>query len=1028
MVSKPMSGIKEIIISAALAAAVSASAQDYIESFSHNKNFRGADRTMQYAPTPDGYIIAHNGKNLYTRALYGGHSLWRLETSDTPIFAAYHKKDNRNIHFTLTLGDRKVRLDSVDCVAKYRGGERVYVLTDYPAWDKGSITLTALTAHDDEAAYWKAEARNMPEGSILTIRSCPTVKIKLNRSGDMGADPANCFAPDLSATEGVSESSIGISGKEKVVYAGYADRDITFDDQKKLKALYEKAEKDTDTLRNRLKIATPDPYINTLGATLAAAGDGIWDGLTYQHGAVGWRMPLSGWRGAYTGDFLGWHDRARAHFNAYASSQVTDVPPTIPHPAQDSTMNLARARKEWGTQMYSNGYICRNPQKNNVMHHYDMNLCYIDELLWHLQWTGDTAYARQIWPVIERSLEWEKRNYDPDHDGLYDAYCCIWASDALYYNSGAVTHSSAYNYRANRLAAEVADIIGVDATPYRNEAEKILSAMNSTLWMDDKGTWAEFKDTMGNGHLHTHPGLWTMYHAIDGGAASPEQAYRATRYIDANIPHITVDANGLDDGMRYEVISTTDWMPYAWSINNVAFAEIYNTALAYWQAGRADEAFRLLKSAMLDGMFIGNSPGNIGQISHYDAARGECYRDFADPIGVLSRAVVEGLFGLSPDLLSRKICLRPGFPSDWGHAAIEHPDFKLIFMSDGSPKDLYILQLNDDMAMKADSLQLILQVKYEDEEVWIDGKKVEHTITDKGKPYQALVAKASVDYSDKLDIEVRHSGAKAEVEDTPAHRFHDIPSPLGVEPVDGISHPLDISGGLNDNVTAIFRNRYESPRSPYTTLQLPVNGIGEWCHPKDSAYIDDSYLRGGDITIDREILGTTHDLHFNVASTEKNIAYVSLYDNYPDSIVIPVEGSGRALALLMAGSTNHMQAYIPNATLEVRYTDGSTETLTLVPPYNWSPIEQDYFVDGKAFVIPAPRQFRMKLTDGTLSRDLGKDTGIEGVYGRRIDGGAANLLFMPLDRNKELQSISLKAEANEVVIGLISATLITDEQ
>lgn len=1021
-----MSGIKEIIISAALAAAVSASAQDHIESFSHNKNFRGADRTMQYAPTPDGYITAHNGKNLYTRALYGGHSLWRLETSDTPIFAAYHKKDNRNIHFTLTLGDRKVRLDSVDCVAKYRGGERVYVLTDYPAWDKGSITLTALAAHDDEAAYWKAEARNMPEGSILTIRSCPTVKIKLNRSGDMGADPANCFAPDLSATEGVSESSINIGGKDKVVYARYADRDVTFDDQKKLKALYEKTEKDTDTLRNRLKIATPDPYINTLGATLAAAGDGIWDGLTYQHGAVGWRMPLSGWRGAYTGDFLGWHDRARTHFDAYSESQVTDVLPTIPHPAQDSTMNMARARKEWGTQMYSNGYICRSPQKNNAMHHYDMNLCYIDELLWHLQWTGDTAYARQIWPVIERSLEWEKRNYDPDDDGLYDAYCCIWASDALYYNSGAVTHSSAYNYRANRLAEQVAEIIGVDPTPYREEADKILSAMNSTLWMDDKGTWAEFKDRMGNGHLHTHPGLWTIYHAIDGGTGSPEQAYRATRYIDANIPHITVDANGLDDGMRYEVISTTDWMPYAWSINNVAFAEIYNTAMAYWQAGRADEAYRLMKSAMLDGMFIGNSPGNIGQISHYDAARGECYRDFADPVGVLSRAVVEGLFGFSPELLSRRITLRPGFPSDWGHAAIEHPDFKLIFMSAGGTKDLYILQMNDEMAMKADSLQLILPVKYEDEEVWINGKEVEHTITDKGKPYQALVAKAAVNYSDKLDIEVRHSGAMAEVEDTPAQRFHDIPSPLGVEPVDGISHPLDISAGLNDNVTAIFRNRYESPRSPYTTLQLPVNGIGEWCHPKDSAYIDDSYLRGDDITIDREILGTAHDLHFNVASTEKNIAYMSLYDNYPDSIVIPVEGSGRALALLMAGSTNHMQAYTSNATLEVHYTDGSAQTLSLVPPYNWSPIEQDYFTDGKAFSIPTSRQLRMKLTDGTVSRDLGKATGIEGVYGRRIEGGASNLLFVPLDESKQLHDITLKADANEVVIGLIAASIIKD--
>ena len=139
-------------------------------------------------------------------------------------------------------------------------------------------------------------------------------------------------------------------------------------------------------LASHLKIETPDPYLNTLGGALVAAADGIWDGQVWLHGAIGWRMPLSGWRAGYTGDALGWHDRARTHFDAYAASQVTDVPNTIPHPAQDSTMNLARSEKRWGTPQYSNGYICRNPERNNQMHHYDMNLCYMDELLWHFNW------------------------------------------------------------------------------------------------------------------------------------------------------------------------------------------------------------------------------------------------------------------------------------------------------------------------------------------------------------------------------------------------------------------------------------------------------------------------------------------------------------------------------------------------------------------------------------------------------------------------------------------------------------------
>lgn len=73
--------------------------QDYIESSTFNTDYRGAKRVMQYKPTDDGGFVSHNGKNLYTRALYGGPTLFRIETSDMPIFAAYHKQENRNYPF-----------------------------------------------------------------------------------------------------------------------------------------------------------------------------------------------------------------------------------------------------------------------------------------------------------------------------------------------------------------------------------------------------------------------------------------------------------------------------------------------------------------------------------------------------------------------------------------------------------------------------------------------------------------------------------------------------------------------------------------------------------------------------------------------------------------------------------------------------------------------------------------------------------------------------------------------------------------
>ena len=100
-----------------------------------------------------------------------------------------------------------------------------------------------------------------------------------------------------------------------------------------------------------------------------------------------------------------------------------------------------------------------------------------------------------------------------------------------------------------------------------------------------------------------------------------------------------------------------------------------------------------MKGVVIDNMYTGASPLNFGQISSYDAARGECYRDFADPIGVWSRAVTEGLYGLSPDMLARQrsLSIRPGFPSSWAHASFAMADVAYSFSREGDV-DTYIIE------------------------------------------------------------------------------------------------------------------------------------------------------------------------------------------------------------------------------------------------------------------------------------------------------------------------------------------------
>ncbi|MBE6281421.1 MAG: DUF4450 domain-containing protein [Bacteroides sp.] len=1011
-------------------------AGDLIESTSFNDHKRGTERSLQYLPDGEDFVCV-NGKNRYTRALYGSPTAWRLETSDRPIFATFVKNNCRNICFRLHLPDGTVTpLEETSfCEARYTPGRRSYRLKD-ESWGKSSeLRIVALPSMTEEQALWEFSG-NLPEGTVIEAIVSPIRNPKLSRNGDMGADAPLSFDP-IETGEVLQRLECALSVQENT----YIKVKVNSLEQSGNKQEFLAWEADRQTLAGRIRMTTPDPFINTIGGALAVAADGVWGTEeVWLHGAVGWRMPLSGWRAGYIGDALGWHDRARKHFNNYAASQVTEVPCTRSHPAQDSTLALARSVKEWGTPHYSNGYICRNPQRNNQMHHYDMNLCYIDELLWHLQWTGDLDYARQIWPVIQLHLAWEKRNFDPDGDSLYDAYACIWASDALYYNSGAVTHSSAYNYRANRLAALIASKIGEDSTPYQQEADRILKGLNERLWMPEAGHWAEFQDFMGHKRLHKSAGVWTIYHALDSDVATPEQAYQATRYIDEQIPHLPVRvAEGTPyadeiNSASYATIATTNWLPYSWSINNVAFAEVMHTALAYFQANRPEEGFKLLKSSVLDGMYLGESPGNFGQVSFYDAARGECYRDFGDPIGVASRLFIQGLYGILPDALNNRLLVRPGFPSAWEHASLHTPDIDFDFKQDDK-RTHYTLK-HRLIAVKEVELHLpAIYTKVAS--LKVNGKKADWTYVPAAMGRRLIAVKVSAIPDESLAIDIKWNGSKIEyaaVEPFAAEvKSENLPKPF--EHIEASKcETVDMNQVFNAKVTDIFQNEYLSPRSPYTTLQIPKQGIGEWCHPLKTANIDDKGLR--EKVEGTDVLQTELGISFRTPAEGRNIAYTSLWDNYPDELSIPLQGKGKSLYLLMAGSTNHMQCHIDNGYVRAYYTDGTYSELPLVNPYNWAPIEQLFFEDGWSYnrnryvpgSTPLPLDYgssplyRLQLKTGRVSNRLAEEIGFPGVT-RELDGGAGILLELPVDSSKELSHLTVEAVSNEVVIGLMGVTI-----
>jgi hypothetical protein len=924
-----------------------------------------------------------------------------------------------------------------------------------------------------------------------------------------------------------------------------------------LPEIFNQAEKERLKLANRIKVNTPDPYINTLGGALAVAADAIWESPSYLHGAIAWRTQLNGWRGAAVADPLGWHERAKLHLESYKNSQV--LYPAVGAIIPDTVRNYARQLEEIGTAVFSSGYISSKPNNNSLALHYDMNLVFFDLMLRHFNWNGDLRFIEKMWPAVKLHLAWEKRNFDMDGDGLYDAYAAIWASDALQYSGGGVTHSSAYNYKANKMAAKLAKLLKEDPTPFQQEADKILKAINNNLWLKDKGWYAEYKDLLGLKLVHPHAALWTIYHTIDSEVPDLFQAYQALRYIDTEIPHIPIKAKGIPD-KNYYTISTTNWQPYTWSLNNVATAEVLHTALAYWQGGRSEEAYKLWESIIIENLYLSNSPGGFKMLSFYDAIIGEFYRDFADPTGMVARTLVEGLFGINPDALSDTLTIQPGLPQAWNYASLTVPDLSFDYKRTANI-DRYKIGSNFSKQM---NLRLILKASADKlKSVYVNGKKASWKILEESvgspsleiyfgksstydvviewdgkKPFSLENEKVISSKSYKKDfhpgtvlelfdpqnvlqkkiikettiegIVNKNTGHKtvfaklkqgdftwwapvnleviqqiqlfAEQEQTgdsllvkiknnseeingnltlnnqsntylnlPANSSKDFKLPsLAIAPGTNIVsfkssnglhiereitnwatnttinanwQKIDLSAKFNDKVTNIFKNKYLAPRPTSPTLQIPTQGIGNWCYPFISVDIDDAGLRAAASAKNEIKLPNGIPLMTPGELNSKNIIFTSKWDNYPDSVNIPLNGKASHAYLMMAGSTNPMQSQIDNGEVIFYYTDGTAERLALNNPEKWWPIEQDYYVDDFAFKLKSPRPYRVKLKTAEISRTFKKFYVIPGFSNFGIDGGAATVLDIPLNPYKELKEIKLKVLANEVIIGLMSLTL-----
>ncbi|MFH1924082.1 MAG: DUF4450 domain-containing protein [Planctomycetota bacterium] len=1146
-------------------------------------------RPMRYRPEGTDFII-ENGENRFNRPLYGSNTAFFVHGGDLPEIMLSLPGKGGTLWLGILAGERSKWLSAADhVVARYRGGAMRYEIRDallgaavlnldaVPLADAEGVALRAELAGDAPPvelawAFGGASGFNQlnldtcgycPESAcLLKPEDCENNEFRLTEEGFelrapchqsrsvAGTMPSESHLVIADADKLASPSELVASqGQKRPILAGrralgpgeealfvfeWLPKDRPPVARAELPAVFAAAEARRTSVAERVRASAPDPTVEAAAAAISAAGDGLWDPPTYSHGGVRWHYPYLGWRGAYVATHFGWHDRARTHFREFAKFQLKEPDTGKPH--ADPEYNLARQGSE--SVVYTRGYIPVFPEKD-ARGSYDMQQVYVDQLLWHFLWTGDLEFVREMWPVVVDHLAWEKRCFDADGDGLYENFANTLISDAHHYSGGACTQASAYNYRAFRLAARLARLLGEDPEPFEREAATIRAAMGEVLWMPRLGWFAEYRDLLGLKRLHPSAELPSVYHPIDSEVPDPFQAYQMLRYVDTQIEHVPIDG---DSAMLW----TSNWVPYIWSVRNVLASEVAHTALAYWQAGRREKAYQLYRGAIVDAMFCSRAPGACQGTSDHDGHWTGVATDFSCSVGMFARALVEGLFGIVPDALAGELLIRPGFPGDWDSASIDTPDVAYTYsrngraerfavrarfavpmrlklqvpargvrvaevLVDGSPADWKCLgrvgepgieiqapaadgasveirwegpepdratcpavvgagesfavslasarlcELYDPQGALADVSQeasgfraqaaglpghrtVFARAEQGNVSWWVplefeirppleicdasvnrEQNEVQWSVRNNtGEPIAAEAIASCQAAREAVSLKIP-AGAKSAVVRLPAEGLVPGTNPIRVELAGGrtVHGPLvdwhespgidasrfdcvDLHKAFNDRVTEIFKHEYRSPRSPYCSLQMPLFGYGDWCYGgKQIPTIDDSALRAAAGPQGR--LVTSQGIPFATPGPgdEPNVVFTSQWDNFPDTVVIPLSGRARHAWFLVAGSTHPMHSHLDNGEIVATYADGTTNRLPLHNPTTWWPIEADYQVSIDGFAIPKPHPPRI---------DLGS--------------GRATLLDLPLDPDRELRSLTVRCLANEIVVGLLSATLL----
>lgn len=1010
----------------------------------------------------EGWIVGHNMGRYNNRPIYLDNSKAFILTGDEPLFRfVMGNKVYGTLVLTYVHGKvRKPLFAFGDITSSYRAGQMEWVLkdnlnprltlrVDLLKWQKGrgaEMCIVANGAAGGDYLKWEWSAPKRYEGRSLSWDFDVLGHPSLMKWG---------LDEDFTVQKGDS-SSLGT--------ARYLT--LSMDDKEGLVVVQNQGGNFASALavasdfRKRMVIDTPDKWLNAVAGASLAAVDGTWYPPVFVHGCMQWNMRLPGWRTMFGGIMYGWHERIADEAKFYIKSQVTQSDKRVAK--ADSSLLLTS--QDHSSRFFGVG---RLQEDQNF---YDMQSQFFDQLVEEYRWNSTPEFVRLLRPALELHLTWMDECFDPDGDGLYESYINTWPTDSQWYNGGGTAEETSYAYRGHSAALDMALAAGdtAAASGHRAKLERIRKGFFNRLWLNEVGHSGAYREQGGYERIHKDPWLYSIFLPIDAGLTTDLQGVESLYYPEYALQNDTIPGAG-------RMVWTSNWVPGIWSVRELWPGDNYHLALAYFQSGMAEEGWQIMKGTFMHTAFRHSVPGDLGS-DQGGIDFGDCVHPFARtlvsglfgyrpnypkgqveiapsfPNGWKRASIVlpdfsirfndqKGNIHLEVEL-RRSAIMKMHIPVSCSRVVSVRLNGKAVTYQclPAMGKSMVVVETPNAQKATVDvtyderldpALPTMLNCEVGSRQMvaW-SGIRVLSVFDPQGVLRNATTASGRADFSvagkaghHTVFVKVCTKGGCEQwrilhlnITDSVAMQAETAMTPSAALLKTFVWRPVDIGRQMNADVRTIFKQKYLSPRPNTVSVRLGTDGYSPWTFPFWHSGVPEIALDSVARYLTDGNLVTPQGVHFRWNDMERNVAFVSLWDNYPHELTFDAgQAEGAVLSLLVCGSTNVMQCHIANAALYIHYTDGVTDSIALVPPVNYwnlSPIIPHATATGQNsrtyYTSSTDRWCMPKVMPQTVS--LGKNC-------------TAMLISRRLLAGKKVRDVTLRCLSEEVVVGLMGLSV-----